>query len=124
VVTFAGFELMMQGLSSVLTLAVTASPEHAAKDPDNHDIIFTDLSTKPIVASSQPSFERAFLGTSPTSELQAPTVNAIVGRRTDTGAILSIGAIDSLLLEGVDTLEVAHTFGLRSRGMPNTRFQF
>jgi hypothetical protein len=124
VVTFAGFDLIMQGFSSTLALAVTDSPEHAAKDPAHHDVIFTELSTTPMVPSSPPSFERGFLGTSPTSALQAPTVNAIVGRRTDTDEILSIAAIDALRLEGVDTLEVAHTYALRSRGLPKTRFQF
>lgn len=123
-VTYAGFELIMQGISSVFTLAVTDSPEQAAKNPDHHDVIFTDLSTMPITENSQPSFERVFLGTSPTSELQAPTVNAIVGRNTATNDILTVGAIDALQIEGVDTLEVAYTVRIRSRGMPNTRFQF
>ena len=87
------------------------------------DVIFTELSTMPMAPSSPTSFEPVFLGTSPTSVPQAPTVNVIVGRHIDTGDILSIGAIDSLHLEGVDALEVAHTYALRSRGMPKTRFQ-
>jgi len=114
----------MQELSSVLTLAVTDSPEHAVEDPAHDGVIFTELSTKLIAPSSPTSFERVFLGTGPTPALAAPTVNAIVGRHIDTGAILSKASIDSLCLEGVDALEVAHTYALRSRGMPITRFQF